>query len=271
MDQEFVAGWGLSVSLAWVHLAGRSWPEEMVKSIHACTCVNECQVLSEVVVLSYSLLPRYYSLLILACRYCPLLFNEIPAQRPATMSDLLAQISSGLDLATTIGELAKGIRRGKASEKKEAREFADHLERLLDALRGLGRLREDTDGRITPTLRVDVMNAERRGWTMLHKIEATIVPLEHSGHRRKKVLKNFFMGGAGRQVVETNEIMKRQVREVENCKHNIDNHIRAYHVCNPSASCPNLPATSTRQLQRPPFWPLNSDADGNTGGAVVKF
>ena len=183
------------------------------------------------------------------------------------MSDLLDQISSGLELAKTVGEFAKGIRQGKLSEKKEAREFADHLEKLLDALRGLGRLREDADGRITPTLRIDVMNTERRSWAMLHKIDATIVPLEDSGHQRKKVLKDFFMRSNGRRVDEANEIMKKQIREVENCKQKIDNHIATYHVYNRSQSWPNPPATT---LQRPPFWPIGLGINGHTG-AVVKF
>lgn len=179
------------------------------------------------------------------------------------MSDLLDLICSGLDLATTIGEFANGIRRSKVSGNKEASEFADLLERLIDGLRGLGRLREDADGQITPTLRIDVMNTEHRGWTMLHNIEATIVPMEGSGNRRRNRLKAFFMGSAGRQVVNSNENMRRQIREVENYKHKIDSHIRAYHVCNCATSYSNPPATST--LQRSSFWLVEPGPDTQTG------
>ena len=172
------------------------------------------------------------------------------------MSDLLGQIASGLDLVTTIGEFVNGIRQGKVSENREAREFANQLERLLIALRRLGCAREEADGQLTPRLRVEAMATERRSWAMLHKIDATIVPLAQSGKRRKKMLKNFFLGSAGRQVVTTNNIIKSHIMEANKCRNDIEYCIRDYNARNPSLSYLNPPAVS--EAQQPRFRPLKS-------------
>lgn len=189
------------------------------------------------------------------------------------MAEVLGLVVSGIDLATTIGEFAKNIRDGKFCERREAREFADNLEKLLDRVEDLGRLREDADGHLSPALRVQVMRTERHGWAMLHKIETTIVPLEDPGNRRKKVLKDFFTGRNGRQIAENNNVVKGQITKITRCRQLIieDNNVRAqtyrvnqtYYLL-PHYTKPQAMATT----QQPLFRPITSDFDGRTDGLV---
>ncbi|EOO01842.1 hypothetical protein UCRPA7_2638 [Phaeoacremonium minimum UCRPA7] len=179
------------------------------------------------------------------------------------MAELLGLIPAGLNIASTIVQFAIAIRDGKLSDNRDARKFADYLERLVEALQNLGCLREDADDRITRTFRSEVMSKERRGWATLHKINVTLVPLDNRDkQRRKKVFMNFLTGNAGREVDEANGILVQHILEVKECHRDL-NH--ALVDINRTDSLTNISAitlsqfTSTSTLQQPKFWPLIED------------